>query len=99
MPGRQYAVLMTTRDEHQRTIDRHHLVEEHRDVHRPRLRHAVLARPGAVILVPLPDVAVEGRLGVDLDLMHVERFAEQLLDRLYEAGMGAEQAKPLIVGM
>ena len=87
MPGRQDARFVAARDEHQRAVDRHDLVEEHRDVHRPRLRHAVVARPGAVILVPLPDIAVEGRLGVDLVLVHVELFAEQLLDRLDQPRM------------
>src|SRR6059058_6594944 len=99
MAGRQHAVPVAARDEHQRPVDRHDLVEKHRDVHRPRLGHAVVARPGAVILVPLPHVAVERRLGVDLELMHVELLAEQLLDRLDQARMRAEQAKALVVGM
>src|SRR5216683_1759147 len=76
MLGREDARFVAPRDEHQRAIDRHDLVEKHRDVHRPRLRHAVVARPDAVILVPLPDVAVEGGLGVELVLMHVELFAK-----------------------
>ena len=99
MAGREDAVLVAARDKHQRAVDRHDLVEEHRDVHRPRLGHAVIARPGAVILVPLPDIAVERRLGVDLELMHVELLAEQLLYRLDEPRMRAEQAETLIVGM
>src|SRR5437762_2582727 len=99
MAGREDAVLVAARDKHQRAVDRHDLVEEHRDVHRPRLGHAVIARPGAVILVPLPDIAVERRLGVDLKLMHVELLAEQLLYRLDEPRMRAEQAETLIVGM
>src|SRR3954452_16960450 len=99
MSRRQDAVLVAARDEHQRAVDRHDLVEEYRDVHRPRLRHAVVACPGAVILMPLPDIAVERRLGVDLELMHVELLAEQLLDRLDQTRMGAEQAKALIVGV
>src|SRR5207237_4304084 len=99
MAGREDAVLVAARDKHQRAVDRHDLVEEYRDVHRPRLRHAVIARPGAVILVPLPDITVERRLGVDLELMHVELLAEQLLDRLDEARMRAEQAEALTVSM
>src|SRR5437660_10783674 len=92
-------MLVAARDKHQRAVDWHDLVEEYRDVHRPRLGHAVIARPGAVILVPLPDIAVERRLGVDLELMHVELLAEQLLYRLDEPRMRAEQAETLIVGM
>ena len=81
---------MTPRDQHQRAVDRHHLVHEHRDVHRPRLGHAVIARPGAVILMPLPDIAFEGRFGVDLVLVHVELFAKDLLDRLDQPWMRAQ---------
>jgi hypothetical protein len=32
--------------------------------------------------VPLPDIALERGLGVDLELMDVNTFAEQLLQRL-----------------
>ena len=90
---------LALRHQHQRAVDRHHLVEEDRDVHRARLRHAVVALPGAVILVPLPDVAGEGGFGVDLELVHVEFFAEDLLDRLDHARMRAEQAERLVVEM
>src|SRR5262249_7667578 len=76
-----------------------HLVEEDCDIHRARLRHAVIALPGAVILVPLPDVAGEGRLGVDLELMHVDLLAEDLFDRLDHAWMGAEHAERLLIEM
>jgi hypothetical protein len=41
----------------------------------------IVARPGAVILVPLPDIALERGLGVNLVLVHVKLFAEHLLDR------------------
>src|SRR5664280_1699171 len=58
--GGEYALLVTFRNQQQRAVDRHHLVEEYRDVHGAWLRHAVVALPGAVILVPLPDVAFEG---------------------------------------
>ena len=92
-------MFVALRHKHQRPVDRHDLVHEHGDVHRPRLRHAVVARPGAVILVPLPDIALERRLGVDLVLVHVELFAEHLLDRTDQARMIAEQAKRLVVGV
>ena len=62
-------------------------------------RHAVVALPGAVILVPLPDVAGEGRFGVDLELVHVDLLAEDLLDRIDHARMRAEQAERLVVEM
>ena len=91
--------MLAPRHQHQGAVDRHHLVEEDRDVHRARLRHAVVALPGAVILVPLPDVAGEGRFGVDLVLVHVDLLAEDLFDRLDHARMRAEQAERLVVEM
>ncbi|WP_430641250.1 phytanoyl-CoA dioxygenase family protein, partial [Bradyrhizobium brasilense] len=45
---------------------------------------------GPLMLVPLPDVAGEGRLRVDLELMHVDLLAEQLLDGIDHARMRAE---------
>src|SRR5262249_35035631 len=61
---RQHPLLMAPRHQHQRAVDRHDLIHEHGDVHRPRFSHAVVTRPGAVILVPLPDIALERRFGV-----------------------------------
>src|SRR3546814_1546040 len=55
------ALLVASRNEHQGAVELRHVLEEKRDVHRPRLRHQIVARPGAVVLMPLPDVAVEGR--------------------------------------
>src|SRR3546814_16353444 len=69
--GIEHAMAMAFRNEHQRAVDRHHLVEEDRDDHVARLWHAIVARPGAVILVPLPDLTVEGGLGVQLLMMNV----------------------------
>ena len=80
----------------QRAVDRHHLVEEHGDVHGPRLRHAVVARPGAVVLMPLPDVAFEGRLGIELELMDVNILAEILPQRFDQPRMAAEQTKHFV---
>jgi len=40
----------------------------------------VVVPPCAVVLVPLPDVAVERGLPVDLELVHVHRLAEDLHD-------------------
>src|SRR5207247_798365 len=41
----------------------------------------------------------EGGFGVDLELMHVDRLAEELLDRLDHAGMGAERAEGFVIEM
>src|SRR6516162_5155428 len=99
MRSLQVAGMVALRHQHQRAVDRHDLVEEDRDVHRARLGHAVVALPGAVILVPLPNIAGERRLCVDLELMHVDFFTEELLDRLDHAWMRAEQAERLVVEM
>ncbi len=99
MRGLEIAGVLALRHQHQGAVDRHHLVEEDRDVHGAWFGHAVVALPGAVILVPLPDVAGEGGFGVDLELMHVDLFAEELLDRLDHARMRAEQTERLVVEM
>src|SRR3546814_14574619 len=71
--GLQRAILVALRNEHERPVHRGHLLEEQRDVHGTRLRHFVVARPGAIVLVPLPDLAVEGRLRIDLVLVQIDR--------------------------
>jgi hypothetical protein len=73
--------------------------QKHRNVHRPRLRHAVVARPGAVVLVPLPHVAFEGCFGVDLELMNVDILAEQLPQRLDQPRMACQQTERLVEGV
>ncbi len=99
MAGVDDAVLVAAGQEDQRAVGGGDVVEEHRDVHRPRLGHVVVARPGAVVLVPLPDVAVERGLGVDLVLVHVDRPAEDLHHRLDQPRMAAEAAKGFVVGV
>ena len=99
MAGGEHALLVAFRNEQQRAVDRHHLVEKHRDVHGARVRHAVVALPGAVVLVPLPDVAFEGGLGVELELMDVDVLAEQLPQRFDQARMARQQAEHLAEGV
>ena len=77
----------------------HDLIEEHRDVHGTGFRHAVIALPGAVILVPLPDLAIEGGLRVDFELMHIHWLAEELLERLDEARVAAEDGEGLVISV
>ena len=99
MAGGERAAFMALRNEHQRAVDRQHLVEEDRDIHRARLRHAIVARPGAVVLVPLPDLAFECGLGVELELMDVDVLAEQLAQRLDQTRMPRQQAEDIAEGM
>src|SRR5205823_5887019 len=54
---------------------------------------------GAVVLMPLPHVALERRLGVDLELVDVDALAEQLLKRIDQARMVGEQPKYFAVGV
>src|SRR5579871_1755509 len=91
--------LVGFRHQQQRTVDGHHLVQKYRDVHGARLRHAIIAFPGAVILMPLPDLAREGGFGVDLELMHINRLAKELLDWPDHARMFAEDAKSFVIKM
>ena len=86
-------------NQQQRAVDRHDFVEEDRNVHGARVRHAVVALPGAVVLVPLPDVALEGGLGVELELVDVDFLAEQLPQRLDQARMARQQPEHLAEGV
>jgi len=95
----QAARLVAARDEHQRAVELGDVVQEDGDVHGPRLGHQIVVGPGAVVLVPLPDGAVEGRLRVDLELVHVDPAVEQLLHRLDQAGVGTQPPEGLVVGM
>src|SRR6185312_4011036 len=62
-----------------------------------RFRHLIVVFPGAVILVPLPHVPIESHLPVDLELMHVYRFAEKLHDRLDHPRMAGEFREPAVI--
>src|SRR5665213_248406 len=55
--------------------------------------------PSSRFQVPLPDVAGEGGFCVDLVLVHVDLFAEDLLHRIDHARVGAEQPERLVVEM
>src|SRR3954447_20887129 len=97
--GLEIAGVLAFRHQHQRAIDRHHLVQEYRDVHRAWLRHPVVSLPGAVVLMPLPDVAGESRFGVDLVLVHVDLLAKDLFNRIDHARMRSEQPECFVVEM
>ena len=100
MAGRQRAVLVAFRDHHQSgrliaiTSSRNTAIFIARGC-----RHAVVARPGAVILMPLPHVALERGLGVDLELVDVDAFVEQLPQRIDQPRMVRQQAKRFIICM
>ena len=95
----QRPVFVAFRNEHKRPVERQDLVQEHRDVHRARLRHAVVARPGAVILMPLPHVAFESGLGIELELVDVDVLAEDLPHRLDQPRVPGEESEYIAEGM
>src|SRR6185295_14182964 len=77
--------------EPERTVELADVIEEDVQVERLRPGNAVLAMVGGEIVVPLPEVAAEGRLHIDLGLHDVEVVvAEDLPGRLDEAGMADE---------
>ena len=47
----------------------------------------------------MPDLAVEGRLGVDLELMHVDLAVQDLFDRFDQPRVRAQAAKALVIGV
>ena len=49
--------------------------------------------------MPLPDVAFERRLGVELELVHIDFFAEQQSKRLDQPRMAGEQMKYFVERM
>ena len=99
MAGIEDAVLVALGDQHQGAVEGIDLVEEDGDVHRAGLGHAVVTSPSAVVLVPLPDIAGELGLRVDLELVHVDLFAEHLLQRFDEPGVAAEDREGLVIGV
>ena len=95
--GIHHAQLVTPRDEHQRAVELVYFVQKDRYVHRARFGHLIVVQPRTVVLVPLPHVAVESHLAVDLELMHVHRFAEELDDRIDHARMAREFGERIAV--
>ena len=81
MPGIDHPEIVAAGDEHQRAVELVHFVEKDGDIHGARFGHLVVVAPRAIVLMPLPDVAVEGHLAVDLELVHVYGLAEELHDR------------------
>ena len=77
-------------NEHEGSVELGYLVEKDMEIERQRLRHAILLVVGGEVVVPLPDVAGEGLLGVHLDLLDVEVIAEDLFRGLYEARVAHE---------
>ena len=97
--GVEHAGAVAFRDEHQGAVELGHVVEEQGDVHGPGLGHRVVAHPGAIVLVPLPLVAVERRLGVDLELVDVDVAVDELAHRLDEPRVPGQAAKRRVVGV
>ena len=88
---------MAARDEHQRTIELIDFIQEDSHVHGACLWHEVVGLPGTVVLVPLPEVTLEGHLAIDLELVHVYGLTKDLHDRLDHAWMARQPGEWLTV--
>ena len=97
MLGVDHALFVAAGDEHQGAVVLGDVVQKNGHVHRTLGRHQVVIQPRAVILVPLPDVALKGHLAVDLELVHVQRLAQQLFHGLNHARMACQLGKGLAV--
>ena len=97
--GLKHTCLVAFGNEKKRAVGRGHVFEEQGNVERARFGHFIIALPCAVILMPLPDSAIKGGLGVDLVLMHVDLFFKILNNRFDQAGMGAKTAVGFVIGM
>ena len=82
MLGIHHPFLVTTRDEHQGAIKGIHIIQKDRHVHRALSRHQIIIEPRAVILMPLPHIALKRHLAVDFELVHVKLFTKQIFHRL-----------------
>jgi hypothetical protein len=87
------------RDEEERPVELGHLVEEEQAVGDARRGHPVLLVPEGVVLMPVPQVAAEGRLGVDFKLVDVHVSVEQLARRVDEARVFRQAAEHVVLGV
>src|SRR3954452_17460953 len=90
---------MRARDEPERSVELTDVIEKDVQVEGERRGHAVLRVVGGEIVVPLPDLALEGGLGVDLDLLDVELVAQELEGRLDQPRMPHHQLEARVPQM
>src|SRR5262249_18732890 len=89
--GGDGAAQVGAADEDQRPVVLGDLVEEHVEVQGQRIGHAVLRVVRGEVVVPLPRLAGERYLGVDLRLLDVELIRPEDLPRgLHESRVPAE---------
>ena len=93
--GRDHAEFVGPRNEHGRSVEFCHVVQKQGGIYDMWFWHAVVLEPSPIILVPVPYLTVMGILGVDLELMQVNRSAETLCGGFDNAGMSAEASKQL----
>src|SRR6185369_5231655 len=72
---RHWTALVRTQNEPQRSVELADIVEKDMKVERQRLGDAIFGVMRGKIIMPLPDLAFEGGLGIDLDLLDVELVA------------------------
>src|SRR5262249_31989533 len=86
----EHADFVAAWNEHQWAVELIDFIQKDGHVHGARLRHEVVSLPGAIVLMPLPEVALEGHLTVDLELMHVHGLAKDLHHRRDHTRMAGE---------
>ena len=92
-------MLMAFGNQHQGTIERKHFIQKDRDVHCAWLWHPVFFQPVSIVLMPLPDVAGELGLCVDLVLVEIDAFAIHLHQWLNQPRMATERVENLRIAM
>src|SRR6185437_1408102 len=91
--GRYRPPSMRARDEPERPVELADVVEEDMKIEGERRCDAILLMVSGEIIVPLPDLAFERGLGVDLDLLDIELLlAEELERRLDQPRMAHQPA-------
>ena len=99
MLGIDHAFFMAAWNEHQGAVEFIHIVQKNGYVHGPFGGHHVIVEPSAVVLVPLPYIAFKSHLAVDLELVHVQLLAKQVLNRRNHARVSGQFRKRFAVHM
>ena len=77
MAGFDDAQCVGAGDEVKGAVEFGDFIQEEGDVHRAGFGHLVVACPSAIILMPLPNIPVEGGFGVDLELNQISIYVSE----------------------
>src|ERR1700733_11865717 len=67
-----HSSAVATPEKHQRAVKLSAVIDEHRGCQGTWAGHSILMMPKNIVLVPLPDLTLEGSLRVDLELVYVD---------------------------